>query len=389
MPASRCLAQILRPTSITGDGVTPRQVSTARPLYPPEIFKPRKIAVSATALQKLKWACSLSLGEQSTPEPTVDGERLVDLLCDNLQHMFDDQGIDSTVYDEQIMFRDPITKYDTLTGYLFNIHLLKVLFRPQYHSHWVKQTGPYEITTRWTVIMKFILLPWKPELVLTGTSVMGVNPKNGKFCSHVDYWDSIEKNDYFSLEGLVNVIKQLRINKTPDLETPKYLILKRTANYEVRKYAGFTVVETNGDKLPGSTSFNDVAGYVFGKNSTMEKIPMTAPVLTQAYNAELSDVSIQIVLPSDKDISSLPNPSLEKVILREVEGGIAAALKFSGKPAEDIVRVKERELRSSLLRDGLKPKKACLLACYNDPGRKWSFTVRNEVLIWLEEFTLD
>lgn len=33
--------------------------------------------------------------------------------------------------------------------------------------------------------MKFMLLPWKPELVFTGTSVMGVNPENGKFCSHV------------------------------------------------------------------------------------------------------------------------------------------------------------------------------------------------------------
>ncbi|GKV06466.1 hypothetical protein SLEP1_g18363 [Rubroshorea leprosula] len=98
---------------------------------------------------------------------------------------------------------------------------------------------------------------------------------------------------------------------------------------QVRKYSGFTVVETNGDKLSGSTGFNDVAGYIFGKNSTMEKIPMTMPVFTQASNAELSDVSIQIVLPSNKDISSLPNPSQEKVILREVEGGIAAALKFN------------------------------------------------------------
>jgi hypothetical protein len=33
--------------------------------------------------------------------------------------------------------------------------------------------------------MKFILLPWKPELVFTGTSVMGINPETGKFCSHL------------------------------------------------------------------------------------------------------------------------------------------------------------------------------------------------------------
>ena len=43
--------------------------------------------------------------------------------------------------------------------------------------------------------------------------------------------------------------------------------------------------------------------YIFGKNSTMEKIPMTTPVFTQALDPELSEVSIQIVLPLEKDIS--------------------------------------------------------------------------------------
>ncbi|VAI77865.1 unnamed protein product [Triticum turgidum subsp. durum] len=83
------------------------------------------------------------------------------------------------------------------------------------------------------MVMKFSLLPWKPELVFTGLSIMGVNPQNLKFCSHVDIWDSIQNNEYFSLEGLVEVFKQLRYYKTPDIETPSYLVLKKTANYEV------------------------------------------------------------------------------------------------------------------------------------------------------------
>lgn len=74
-------------------------------------------------------------------------------------------------------------------------------------------------------------------------------------------------------------------------------------------------------------------------------------------------------------LCSLPDPSQETISLRQVEGGIAAVLKFSGKPTEDIVLEKERELRSSLLRDGLKAKTGCLLARYNDPGRTWSFTM--------------
>ncbi|XP_015898161.3 uncharacterized protein LOC107431695 isoform X1 [Ziziphus jujuba] len=336
-----------------------------------------------------KWATRLSLVEQSLPKSTVDVERLVGFLYEDLPHLFDDQGIDRTAYDERVKFRDPITKHDTISGYLFNISLLKILFRPDFMLHWVKQTGPYEITTRWTMVMKFILLPWKPELVFTGTSIMGINPETGKFCSHIDFWDSIKENNYFSVEGLWDVFKQLRIYKTPDLETPKYQILKRTANYEVRKYSQFIVVEGRGDKLSGSSGFNDVTGYIFGKNSREEKIPMTTPVFTEAYDSDKSNVSIQVVLPLEKDISSLPDPNQETVSLRKVEGGFAAVLRFSGRPTEDVVREKEKALRSSLIKDSLKPKIGCLLARYNDPGRTWSFVLRNEVLIWLEDFTLD
>ncbi|XP_077211667.1 SOUL heme-binding family protein isoform X2 [Tasmannia lanceolata] len=275
-----------------------------------------------------------------------------------------------------------------------NTALFPVRYNDKYYTDALSsgdftKLGPYEITTRWTMVMKFLLLPWKPELVFTGTSIMGINPETQKFCSHVDFWDSIKENEYFSLEGFLDVLKQLRIYKTPDLESPKYQILKRTSDYEVRKYASFLVVETKGDKLSGSAGFNDVTGYIFGKNSTMEKIPMTTPVFTQAPDAELSTISIQIVLPSEKDLDNLPAPNKETVTVRKVEGGTVAAVRFSGRPTEDIVLEKEKSLRSALLRDGLKPKEGCLLARYNDPGRTWAFLMRNEVLIWLEEFTLD
>ncbi|KAI4377363.1 hypothetical protein MLD38_015002 [Melastoma candidum] len=334
------------------------------------------------------WAVEFSLAEKTPTKSTVDVDSLVDFLYEDLPHLFDDQGIDRTAYDERVRFRDPITKHDTIAGYLLNIALLKVVFRPLFQLHWVKKTGPYEITTRWTMVMTFMPLPWKPELVFTGTSVMGVNPDNGKFCSHVDYWDSIKQNDYFSLEGLLDVIKQLRYYKTPELDTPKYQILKRTAKYEVRKYEPFLVAETSGDKLSGSKGFNDIAGYIFGKNSSEEKIPMTTPVFTQALDSEMSKVSIQFSLPLDKDFSSLPKPNQETISLKKVEGGIVAAIKFSGKPTEDIVLEKEKELRSGLITDGLRPKSGCLLARYNDPRTK-TFIMRNEVLIWLEQFSLE
>ncbi|XP_039843946.1 uncharacterized protein LOC120703827 [Panicum virgatum] len=325
-------------------------------------------------------------GDEGLSAP--DAERLCEFLRADLPHLFDDVGIDRSAYDDRVRFRDPITRHDTIDGYLLNIRLLKLLFRPDFYLHAVKQTGPYELTTRWTMVMKFMLLPWKPELVFTGLSIMGLNPQNLKFNSHVDLWDSIENNEYFSFEGLWDVFKQLRFYKTPDIETPNYLILKRTAHYEVRSYSPFLIVEAKGDKLTGSSGFNNVTGYIFGKNASSEKIPMTTPVFTQASDGTLSDVSIQIVLPMNKDLNSLPAPNTEAVTLRKVEGGIVAVKKFSGRPKEEIVLQKEKDLRSQLLKDGLKPQQGCLLARYNDPRTK-SFLMRNEVLIRLNEFTLE
>ncbi|CAA6666342.1 unnamed protein product [Spirodela intermedia] len=220
--------------------------------------------------------------------------------------------------------------------------------------------------------------PMEAETGFTGLSIMAINPQTQKFCGHLDIWDSIQNNDYFSLEGLWDFITQLRIYKTPDLQTPQYQILKRMGSYEIRKYDPFLVVESKSDRLSGSGGFNNVTGYIFGKNASSEKIPMTTPVFTQAFDDGLSDVSIQIVLPLDKELDKLPEPSGESIAIRRAEHGVAAVSKFSGQATEEIVRSKEKELRSG-----------CLFARYNDPGRTWSFIMRNEVLIWLDGFTLE
>lgn len=98
-----------------------------------------KSFVGLQADQNFKWAIALSLLDQSPPKSTLDVERLVGFLYDDLPHLFDDQGINRTAYDERVKFRDPITKHDTISGYLFNISLLKTLFRPEFQLHWVKQ----------------------------------------------------------------------------------------------------------------------------------------------------------------------------------------------------------------------------------------------------------
>ena len=75
-------------------------------------------------------------------------------------------------------------------GYMFNIGMLKTIFAPEFQLHDIKQTGEYEATTRWTMIMKptfnrklGLQRFWDPRLIFTGVSIMGVNPENGEHFS--------------------------------------------------------------------------------------------------------------------------------------------------------------------------------------------------------------
>ena len=151
--------------------------------------------------------------------------------------------------------------------------MLRYVFDPYFELHDIKQTGPYEITTRWTMVMKptfngllRIKWLWDPTMIFTGASKMGVNPETGelfafiscemarilnirhrrvlnsavfgagKFNSHIDHWDSLDNQQYLSLEGVVHMFAQLgSLVKVPDLETPKYTILRKKKEYEIRR----------------------------------------------------------------------------------------------------------------------------------------------------------
>ena len=40
----------------------------------------------------------------------------MDFLKEDLQHLFDDQGIDKSQYNDRVEFRDPITSYNDVSG---------------------------------------------------------------------------------------------------------------------------------------------------------------------------------------------------------------------------------------------------------------------------------
>lgn len=64
--------------------------------------------------------CSLShLRNRSTLQPTLARllpQELAAFLREDLPHLFDDQGIDASRYDDAVVFEDPITYYTNIKG---------------------------------------------------------------------------------------------------------------------------------------------------------------------------------------------------------------------------------------------------------------------------------
>jgi len=56
---------------------------------------------------------------------------------------------------------------------------------------------------------------WQPRLAFTGTTVYGVSPSTGKVERHVDTWDSIRNQRYFSAEGFADVLRQIFAFEAP------------------------------------------------------------------------------------------------------------------------------------------------------------------------------
>jgi len=65
------------------------------------------------------------------------------------------------------------------------------------------------------------------------------------------------------------------------IEEPAYNVLVSEGNFELRRYASYSVAETTvgGDfEAVGNEGFRRLVGYIGGKNRKKESISMTAPV---------------------------------------------------------------------------------------------------------------
>lgn len=184
------------------------------------------------------------------------------------------------------------------------------------------------------------------------------------------------------------------------IETPKFKLVAKHGDVELREYPAAIVAETEVDGEQGNAgneAFSRLAGYIFGKNSGAKKIAMTAPVtqapaegtriaMTAPVTQQRSGPKrwqVQFMMPSSWTLDTLPTPNDARVHLRVVEPKRVAAITYSGTWSEANYREHLQKLEAGLVRQGLAKKGDPVWARYDPPWTPW-FLRTNEILVELE-----
>ena len=167
------------------------------------------------------------------------------------------------------------------------------------------------------------------------------------------------------------------------IEEPKFKIMADEGELEIRSYDEYLVAETAVEGSFDTASrkgFRRVAGYIFGENENSsgqsEKIQMTAPVTVKPDN---EGWVLHFVMPSNYDMSQLPVPNNDSILLKKIEAHLAAVIIFSGFTTDAKIQDKTEELKVWLEKKDFKIVGPQQIARYNDP-----FTLpwlrRNEII---------
>jgi effector-binding domain-containing protein len=179
-----------------------------------------------------------------------------------------------------------------------------------------------------------------------------------------------------------------------NVEQPKYEVVERSGNIEIRDYPPMIVAEAEvrGERREAiGNGFRVIADYIFGNNTSAQKVPMTAPV-TQEGNEKIAMTApvtqqadadtwrVRFIMPSAYTMETLPKPNNPAVKLKEVAAKRFAVIRFSGMAGDDSLERQTKELRDFLGARNLAPLSPPTYAFYNPP---WTlpFLRRNEVMV--------
>lgn len=179
-----------------------------------------------------------------------------------------------------------------------------------------------------------------------------------------------------------------------NVEQARYQIVDRKDNTEIREYPSAIVAETevSGERNEAiSQGFRTIADYIFGNNTSAQKVAMTAPVTQQrvedhAMTAPVTQQGdgltwrVRFFMPAGLTIKTLPRPNNPSVKLKELSDKRFAVIRFSGVASQESLKLHTEELNRFVREKHLNALSSPAYAFYNPP---WTlpFLRRNEVMV--------
>lgn len=184
-------------------------------------------------------------------------------------------------------------------------------------------------------------------------------------------------------------------------ERQHYEVLAEHPGFELRRYSAHLVAEVELDSSfadAGTQAFGILVAFISGRNTTNEKVAMTAPVVQQPASQKIAMTSpvvqepgaapgkqlVGFVMPADFSLATLPTPSDPRIRVREVPTELAAARTFTGRWSEAIYHSQLAELTRLLSQAGLEIAGPPRFARFDPPWTPW-FLRHNEVVLPVAE----
>lgn len=187
------------------------------------------------------------------------------------------------------------------------------------------------------------------------------------------------------------------------IDTPPYLVIRKTGDIELREYSGYIVAEVDvaasSLRDAAEQGFRPLADYIFGNNLPADMIEMTAPVTAEprrsnrrgekiAMTAPVTSsvgadgtYTVRFSMPPTWTMATLPKPNNPRVRLVEVGAHDVLAIKFRGQNEPERIASGGRDLLAFAAANDMTPEGEPAWAGYSAPYvpvplRKWEMLLR-------------
>ena len=185
------------------------------------------------------------------------------------------------------------------------------------------------------------------------------------------------------------------------IETPRYIVLDKQDDFEIRQYEPRIVAEVSVDgdiDEASGNGFRLLADYIFGSNRISDeqkanthsdennaKIAMTAPVTVEplVFKSNLAESNawrVEFTMPSQYDLNTLPKPINNSISIRQIPTTFYAVITYSGMNTAQRINKETLKLLSWIEQKNIQAIGTPELARYNPP---WTLPLfrRNEILV--------